>query len=96
METGKTALAARIYISMRREAKRSIDVEWLLKNTEYAREIIALAKQHSPELIELALHFEALFPAPPDTPAQAQPGTSQQFASAPPSAITDRYIGRLR
>jgi len=96
MDSGKTALAARIYISMRREAKRTIDVEWLLKNNEYAKEVISLAKQHSPELIELALHFEVLFPALSDTLAQAQPERSQQVVSAPPSAITDRYIGRLR
>lgn len=95
MDTEKTAIAARMYIALRREAKRSIDVEWLLKNTEYAREVIALAKQHSQELVELAMHYEAHLPE--SSPGIMVDETAFQLAAPPPQKeLTDRYIGRLR
>lgn len=95
MATEKTAIAARLYIALRREAKRSIDVEWLLKNTEYAREIIALAKQHSQELVELALHYEAHMPEL--APAIGVDKNAYRLsAPSPQQELTDRYIGRLR
>lgn len=93
METEKTAIAARMYIALRREAKRSIDIEWLLKNTEYAREVISLAKQQSGELAELAKQLEALLPAPEKARADREEHPSK---SAPPPDLNDRYIGHLR
>ena len=91
MDAEKMAIAAHMYIALRREAKRTIDVEWLLKNAEYAREVVALAKQHSLELAGLAEHFEAWLPGQQD-----HKEISAAYLPAPQEGISDRYIGRLR
>jgi hypothetical protein len=45
----KTAVAAHLYVTMRRIANRVIDVEWMSKNEEYAREVLSLARQQGVE-----------------------------------------------
>lgn len=54
----KTAIAAHLYIAMRRKFNRVIDVEWLVRNEEYAREIISLGKR--PGLEDLLSHINRL------------------------------------
>jgi len=90
MDRDKIAIAAHLYIAMRREAKRTIDVEWLLKNTDYAREIIALARQYSPELATYSDRLAALLPE------EAPPQPTPSSAPHQQSDISDRYIGHLR
>ena len=41
-DTEKTAIAAHLYVSLRRVANRVIDIEWMAQNEEYARAIIKL------------------------------------------------------
>jgi len=48
-DSDKTAVAAHLYVTMRRVANRVIDVEWMSKNEEYAREILSLARQQGAE-----------------------------------------------
>ena len=54
----KTAIAAHLYITLRRKLNRVIDVEWLVRNEDYAREVITLARK--PGLEELASHINRL------------------------------------
>lgn len=82
-ESDKTAIAAHLYITLRRTANRVIDVEWLAKNDEYAREIIRLAReQESDELKRYADLFEKeVFgtsgPAKPAKPPMTKPPTKE-------------------
>ncbi len=58
-ESDKTAIAAHLYITLRRTANRVIDVDWLAKNDEYAKEVIRLARQQgSDELTHYADLYE--------------------------------------
>jgi len=80
-ETDKTSVAALISVILRRKANRIIDVKWLVKNQEYAREIINLSReQGQDDLNEYASHLERLMfgtssapPAPSAAVAPAAP-----------------------
>jgi hypothetical protein len=91
LESEKFALAARLHVSLRRKVGRVTDVEWMVKNTDYAREIVRFAReQNEAELAELADKLEAaLFPP---KPAGASPAAASAAASAAPSAV----LGDLR
>jgi len=69
--------AGRVYVLLRRETNRMIDVEWVSADADYAREVIHLARATAlPELLELADRIEeihpllqqAAHPAPPVPP----------------------------
>jgi hypothetical protein len=61
LETEAFSLAARLYVVMRQKLGRITDVQWMLKNPEYAVEIIRLAReQGGSELPVLADKFEAI------------------------------------
>ncbi|MCB4810394.1 hypothetical protein LG204_03575 [Methylovorus menthalis] len=93
-DTEKTAIAAHLYVALRRVANRVIDIEWMAQNEEYARAIIKFAvEQGNEELARQALRYQALLdgePAPREASARAE--------ATPPSADTvkKRYIGTLR
>jgi len=74
-ETDKTSVAALISVILRRKANRIIDVKWLVKNQEYAREIINLSReQGQDDLNEYASHLERLmFGASSAAPAPSAP-----------------------
>ena len=98
----KTAIAAHLYITLRRKAYRVIDVEWLVRNEDYAREVIALARK--PGLEELASHInrleELVFGKP--KPVVAPPAPAPKFEEegdleAPGlDGGVKQYIGTLR
>lgn len=88
-ESDKLAVAAHLHVLMRRKMGRVTDVEWLVRNADYAREIIRLACQQAehPEVAEWGAKLRAmLFPRP----ASAAP------APAPSTAPAPRYVGGLR
>jgi len=91
-DSEKLAVAAHLHVVMRRKMGRVTDVEWLVRNADYAREIIRLACQQDehPEVAEWGARLGAmLFPkAPPSAPA---PVTTSAKAVA---AL--RYVGGLR
>lgn len=110
-EAEKTGIAAHLYVTLRRSANRVIDVEWLSKNEEYAREVIHLARQQgSEELKHYADRYEELTfgPSTPVAPI-AKPAvveTTHDVGNVPifeepaedddlPSTAS-RYIGALR
>lgn len=100
-ETDKTAIAALLYVTMRRTANRIIDVEWLGKHEEYAREIIQLARrQGTEELTRYADRYEELTfgksvaaesPPPPENISADGSGPEDDRSGSP-----GRYIGSLR
>ena len=89
-ESDKFAIAARLYVQLRRKVNRSIDTMWMVQSNEYAREILRIARaQADAGLQQLANHFEALMSnravtAPAEIAANANPAQSS------------RYIGALR
>lgn len=93
LESEKLAMAAHLHVAMRRKLGRVVDVEWLVRNDDYAREIIRIASaEHGhPEIQQWAGRLQtALFAAAPPAPlVPQQPPTPK--ASAPA-----RYVGRLR
>ena len=110
-EAEKTGIAAHLYVSLRRSANRVIDVEWMSRNEEYAREVIQLARQQgSEEIRHYADRYEALLsgapahiPASPAKVAVAETRTDvgqlpvfEEPAEEDLSATASRYIGALR
>jgi|GEM_PF-1766655 len=60
------SVVGRVYVILRRETNRMIDVEWTITNAEYAREVIRLARAtRVDELIELANRIEDTHPLLP-------------------------------
>ncbi len=60
------SVVGRVYVMLRRETNRMIDVEWTITNAEYAREVIRLARTTGvDELIELANRIEDTHPLLP-------------------------------
>lgn len=73
-ESEKTSVAALISVILRRKINRAIDVKWLLKNQEYAREILTVSRELDlPDLNDYANHLERLIFG----------GNSPQAVSAP-------------
>lgn len=57
------SLLGRLYVLLRRETQRMIDVEWATINTDYALEIMHLARNtQNSELKGLAERLEAIHP----------------------------------
>ncbi len=82
-DSDKTAVAALISVILRRKANRVIDVKWLVKNQEYAREIIQLSReQGQDDLNDYASHLEKLMFGD-NSAAQTPPGAGK------PKAVSD-------
>ncbi|MEO6277591.1 hypothetical protein [Roseateles sp.] len=91
-DSERLAVAAHLHVLMRRKMGRVTDVEWLVRNAEYAQEIIRLACQQAehPEVADWGARLSAmLFPKPPPAPV---PVSARVAAVA---AVT-RYVGGLR
>jgi hypothetical protein len=104
------AIAARLHVVMRRAMGRVTDVEWMIHNRDYAREMIRLARGCTdPELRELADKFESSLdpqqrvapPARAVSVPQVNDGARELAApaGAPVPRIIPagpRYVGGLR
>jgi hypothetical protein len=91
LDSEKLAIAAHLHVAMRRKLGRVIDVEWVVRNQDYAREVVrlALAEPDHPEIQEWARRLQAvLLPLPPVAPRPVAP--------APRPVEAPRYVGRLR
>ncbi len=94
LESERLGLAAHLHVAMRRKLGRVTDVEWLVRDAAYAREILALAHGcgHA-EVQECARKLEQALAPLLHRPVAALP------AAVPPSPRTllaSRYVGRLR
>ena len=95
-----TSLATHLYVRLRRDGGRVIDVIWMMKNPEYAREILKIARGiPEPELEKLTDKIEDLMfgtqraagkPAPAAAAPSPEPMTEAQLSA------TGRYKGGLR
>ncbi|HZV97557.1 MAG TPA: hypothetical protein VFF74_01070 [Methylophilaceae bacterium] len=109
-ESEKTAIAAHLYVTLRRKLNRVIDVEWLVKNEEYARAVIGMARQNGlEELAHYADRMEELIfgksiPVRHAEPAPVVPirvvAEELTFDSHEPAdndgSTASQYIGTLR
>ena len=91
-DSEKTSVAALISVILRRKINRVIDVKWLLKNQEYAREILAVSRElDQPELNGYSDRLETLIfgnitstpvsSAKPKAPIQAPNPTNTDWAN---------------
>ena len=96
LESEKLALAAHLHVVLRRQVGRVTDVEWLIRDMAYAREIIALALGSGHEdCVQWARKLEAaLFPPAPRATPRAEHTPAAQ--AAPIGAMVRRYVGSLR
>lgn len=85
-DNDKFAIAARLYVQLRRKCNRAIDTVWMVQSNEYAREVVRIARaQADSDLQQLANHFEALMgPAAAPAAPVAVPGPAL------------KYVGTLR
>lgn len=106
-ESEKLSIAAHLYVTLRRKLNRVIDVEWMLHNEAYAREIIRIGRQQGmEELAHYADRMEELIFGKA-SPPQPMP-IVQDIMREPPlameealeeddsAAVASRYIGTLR
>lgn len=109
MDSEKFAIAAHLHVVMRRTTGRVTDVEWMVKSSDYAREIIKAARAApQPDLHRLADKLETLLQLVPPIPSgfgQTGPGALPDFSpSQAPSNLArtpspdgrKRYVGTLR
>ena len=101
MESEKLAIAAHLHVLLRRRVGRVTDVEWMVKNHDYAMEIVRISRAEPHEdLHEWADKLEAALRRASHRSAQTPPAPEPQkglleFAATRPPA-TRRYIGSLR
>jgi hypothetical protein len=78
----------RVYVLLRRETNRMIDVEWAAADAAYAREVVRLARATElPELLDLADRIEGLHPL---LQHEAVPVATMPLHSA------EKYLNSLR
>lgn len=107
-DSDKLGIAAHLHVAMRRRIGRVTDIEWLMRDPTYAREIIriALAERDHPDLQGWALKLQAaLFPPPPiqqraansgPMPLDASPDPTRDAPLRPTQGLLGRYVGGLR
>jgi hypothetical protein len=102
LDSEKMAIAAHLHVVMRRKIGRVTDIEWLMRNAEYAREVIrlALADPVHTELIDWGQRLqEALFPAPKNVDLSAPASVfsdSRLEREKPGKPSPPRYVNTLR
>lgn len=107
-DSDKLGIAAHLHVAMRRKIGRVTDVEWLVRDPAYAREIIrlALAERDHPDLQGWALKLQAaLFPPGVSgtvvansgpMPLDAPSGQAREAPLRPAQGFLGRYVGGLR
>ena len=107
LEADKTSVAALMSVILRRKLNRTVDVKWLVKNHEYAREVLRISRElDMPDLNRYADHLEELmFGHGSDTHKAKETGDDLPVAESSRSTGTEeaqlsndtkRYIGHLR
>ncbi|NGY06089.1 hypothetical protein [Solimonas terrae] len=96
-------VATRLYVRMRANGGRVIDVTWLTQNAEYAHEILRLAAGHvDGEVQRLGARLEELLfgtvqPRSPAPPAPAAATAARETAATLTGGKTpNKYVGVLR
>lgn len=89
------SITGRIYVLLRRETNRMIDVEWMVANAEYAREVIRLVREtkHA-ELMELAERVEQTHPL--IERVKSKPPVTPMVEEKPAPEDGRKYVNTLR
>ena len=92
LDSEKLGIAAHLHVLMRRRLERVTDVEWMVRNRDYALEVIRLcrASEHA-ELHPWADKLEGAFAA-----VEPPPAKPVDDKSAGQTGAGARYVGRLR
>ncbi len=89
LEQEKLAIASRLFVRLRRNSGRAIDVVWLMHNQLYAEEVLKIARADGdPEVQKLAHRLEGLLQGKA-LPAEAADSSMQD-------EVASHYIGALR
>lgn len=99
LESERLGLAAHLHVALRRKLGRVTDVEWLVRDAAYAREILRLAMASGHDDVQacarkLAQALAPLLQRPSAAPAAPAPQAPQALVAR--AALEQRYIGRLR
>jgi hypothetical protein len=102
-DSAKLAVAGLISVALRRKLNRVIDVEWMLHNEEYAREVLRIARkqdlaelnQYADRMEELILGRAVALQAAP-VPQEAKKKLSVLSDVEDDVNIENQYIGMLR
>ncbi len=96
-----SAIATHLYVRLRRDGGRVIDVIWLTRNQDYAREVLRLARmipdaevQRMTDTFEQIMFGTAPKRAAPPPPQPIAQGPLEEPEVAPETAA--RYRGHLR
>lgn len=97
-DSEKLAIAAHLHVLLRRITGRVTDTEWMVRNSEYGRAMIALARQaaateNRPELADCAARLEAALGPASVTPVAVPGWKASGFgepAGSPPQLETAR------
>lgn len=97
VDSEKFALAARLYVLLKRKTGRSIDAAHIINSKEYAREVIATAREaRDPDLEILLDRFERELFGKVTRPASATAPAAAAETTAQPVAVPGKYVGMLR
>lgn len=97
VESEKFAIAARLYVLLKRKTGRSIDAAHVINNKGYAREVIATARGAAdPDLDMLLDRFEIEMFGKATRPALVNPEAAEASPKQPSVAVPGKYIGMLR
>jgi hypothetical protein len=95
----RTAIAAHFHVLLRRHVGRVTDVEWMVRNREYADALVKLAQASlHPELREWAARLAHSFdhPSPDSGPLTEPPRSVPPGAPASEAPPAQRYVRGLR
>lgn len=95
-----SAIATHLYVRLRRDGGRVIDVIWLTRNQDYAREVLRLARMiPDPEVIRMSDAFEQIMFGTAPKRAAPPPMAAAQAPLEEPEVTPEtaaRYRGHLR
>ncbi len=99
----KFAIATQLYLRLKRNPGRVIDVAWMMQNEAYEREILRIALAADPESAVLANRYESFMDKPAKFARSAGSTTGNYTAAAVASegeatepVVEKHYIGGLR
>jgi len=93
----KFPIAAQLFIRLKRNPGRVIDVTWMLENELYALEVLKVARLADAESADLAARYESMLRSRRgNAPAQQQPAAFARTSSflAEPETVVDPEVGR--
>jgi hypothetical protein len=94
LDSEKMAIAAHLHVQLRRIVGRVTDVEWMVRNREYAQEVVRVARAEAkPELSAWADKLEAALQLPGRAPAPAAPAPKNAPAQSAATPSTLPLLG---